>query len=76
MLRLWAFLTALFVAYGAWMVAAAPEGARIVSGIPFLFWTLLFAWLAFRAKRANKIVRGNVYPYVPKIVRQIPRGNR
>lgn len=66
MLRLWAFLTVLFIVYGAWMVTAAPDGARLVMGIPFVFWVLLFAWLTVRAwrSRPKQIVRTHLYPTV------------
>jgi len=74
MVRIWTFLALLFVAYGIWMVVAAPDGERIVFAIPFLFWIGLFVFLAVRARRSRlgEIVGTNVYPYVPKIVRKVP----
>jgi hypothetical protein len=62
MLRLWAFLSVLFVAYGVWMVAAAPVGERLVSAIPFLFWILLFGGLTIRSARHRAIDLGRGRP--------------
>jgi len=66
MFRLWVFLAVLFVAYGAWMVAAAPVGERLIFAIPFLFWILVFCVLAARARhnRPKQVVGTDLYPPV------------
>ena len=62
MLKLWAALTVLFVAYGAWMFAAAPTPDRtVINFLPFLFWILLFGALTVRAwKRRPKISKPDI----------------
>jgi hypothetical protein len=49
MAKLWT-LAVLFVGYGAWIVLALPREEAVVNAIPFVFWALLFAWLALRAR--------------------------
>ena len=49
MAKLWT-LAVLFVGYGAWIVLALPREEAVVNAIPFVFWALLFAWLAPRAR--------------------------
>ena len=71
MFRLWAFLTVLFVAYGAWMISIAPPEERTIANLlPFLFWILFLGALTIRSKRgrADKIVRRNVNSDIAKII--------
>jgi hypothetical protein len=51
MAKLWT-LAVLCVGYGAWIVLALPREA-VVNAIPFVFWALLFAWLAARPEQTN-----------------------
>lgn len=73
MARLWAFLCVAFIGYGAWIVLALPREDAIVNAIPFVFWVLLFGWLARRAsarnRRAEQSIRTNLYPGITKVVR-------
>jgi hypothetical protein len=64
MAKLWT-LAVLCVGYGAWIVLALPREA-VVNAIPFVFWALLFAWLALRAR--NKRAQKALHPDAPASV--------
>jgi hypothetical protein len=64
MAKLWT-LAILCVGYGAWIVLALPREA-VVNAIPFVFWALVFAWLALRAR--NKRAQKALHPDAPASV--------